>query len=83
MILENSNIDKLFSSGLRDIEVNPPVNVWEGIKSSIQTGKKKIHVIYYMAAASLAFFILAGSALLFFRSKPDVKELAENIKPYQ
>lgn len=81
MILENSNIDKLFRAGLRDIEVNPPVNVWEGIRSSIQTGKKKIPVIYYMAAASLAFFILAGSALLFFRSKPD--ELAENVKPYQ
>ena len=81
MIIENSNIDKLFRAGLRDIEVNPPVNVWEGIKSSIQTGKKKIPVIYYMAAASLAFFILAGSALLFFRSKPD--ELAENVKPYQ
>ena len=81
MILENSNIDKLFRAGLRDIEVNPPVNVWEGIRSSIQTGKKKIPVLYYMAAASLAFFILAGSALLFFRSKPD--ELAENVKPYQ
>jgi len=81
MILENSNIDKLFRAGLKDIEVNPPVNVWEGIKSSIQTGKKKIPVLYYMAAASLALFILAGSALLFFRSKPD--KLAENVKPYQ
>ena len=45
MILENSNIDKLFRAGLRDIEVNPPVNVWEGIRSSIQTGKKKIPVV--------------------------------------
>ena len=65
MILENSNIDKLFRARLRDIEVDPPVDVWKGIKNNIQTGKKKIPVIYYMAAASLAFSLLPDQPYYF------------------
>jgi hypothetical protein len=80
MILENSNIDKVFRERLKDVEIIPPPDIWEDIRDNIQTGRKKIPVIYYaVAAASLALFLLAGTTALLFRSKPDKKELAENI----
>ena len=47
------NIDLIFRNGLRDYEVLPPADAWEGIKPSISTGTRFLPFMKVAAAAVL------------------------------
>ena len=77
MMNPDSNIDHLFRDGLAEMEVTPPVEVWEEVHNSIQTKRRILPLFYRVAAASVLLFMLAGSAWVFIFNQPDRKEIAE------
>lgn len=59
---KGANIDLLFRNGLKDFEVLPPADVWEGIKP---TSKIRYRPILYMRIAAVATVVLALSFLTY------------------
>jgi hypothetical protein len=55
---KGANIDLLFRNGLKDYEVLPPPDVWNGINSSIKV--KTRPVIFMSAAAMIAILVTIG-----------------------
>jgi hypothetical protein len=72
MVEREANIDLLFRNGLRDYEVLPPSDVWEGIQPAI-SGKRSF--IGYRIAASVAVLISLALGTFYLTSRAD-KELA-------
>jgi hypothetical protein len=55
---KGANIDLLFRNGLKDFEVLPPPDVWDGIHSAVKI--KSRPVIYLRVAAVAAILVTAG-----------------------
>lgn len=55
MIDKGANIDLLFRNGLRDLEVLPPVHLWNNLLPFIR--KKRLYPVYLRAAAAVAAVI--------------------------
>jgi hypothetical protein len=55
---KGANIDLLFRNGLKDYEVLPPPDVWNGISSSVKV--KTRPVIYMRVAAMVAILVTVG-----------------------
>ena len=57
-----ANIDLVFRNGLKDFEALPPVEVWEKIHPSINTGQKKTYNPLYRAAAAVGVVVTISIA---------------------
>jgi hypothetical protein len=57
-----ANIDLAFRNGLRDYEVLPPPDVWNGIDSRI---KRRVNSAYYMRAAAFLAIAMTLSVLAY------------------
>jgi hypothetical protein len=84
MDMQDKEIDELFSSGFQDFEVEPSKNVWPGIISRLEAGRRK-RMPYLSIAASLLILLTTG---LYFitREKVEPKKpvkvvLTQNNKP--
>jgi len=55
------NIDKIFREGLRNFEVTPPSEVWEGVMQARTNKKKRILPVFRYAAAAIAMLLVVGS----------------------
>jgi len=55
---KGANIDLLFRNGLKDYEVLPPADVWNGINSSVKA--KSRPVIFIRVAAMIAILVTIG-----------------------
>ncbi|MGB8491571.1 MAG: hypothetical protein WCE64_11000, partial [Bacteroidales bacterium] len=55
MIDKGANIDLLFRNGLKDLEVLPPVHLWNNLLPFIR--KKRLYPVYLRAAAAIAAVI--------------------------
>lgn len=82
--MQDKDIDRLFSSKLDNLEVEPSEHVWSGIKSRLD--KKKRLLGFYLSIAASLFILLSAS--LYFASnttevvkKPSQTDLAKNNKP--
>ncbi|HVN57121.1 MAG TPA: hypothetical protein VMT63_02380 [Bacteroidales bacterium] len=60
-----SNIDLVFRNGLREFEVLPPSDAWDGIRPPL---RKKSEAAMYLKAAAIAGFLVGGSTLAWFLS---------------
>ena len=62
MDFKEENIDRLFREGLKNFEVAPPSEVWEGVKQARIYKKKRILPIFRYAAAA---YLKIGKVLFF------------------
>jgi len=58
MVKGGSNIDIVFRNGLKNVEVLPPPEVWNGIQSAIVTRKSPF--LFLKAAAAIAILLVSG-----------------------
>jgi hypothetical protein len=65
MIERASNIDLVFRNGLKEFEVLPPADLWDGIRPVVR--KKSLRGIY-LRAASVAGLMVTGTALALYLS---------------
>ncbi len=63
MAEERANIDLVFRNGLKDFEVLPPADIWEGIQPSIR--KPSTAAYYIRAAAAVAFLATTGLTAIY------------------
>jgi len=61
MDFKEENIDRIFREGLKNFEVAPPSEVWEGVKHARTYKKKRILPIFRYAAAAVAVLLVVGS----------------------
>ena len=61
MDLKGENIDRLFREGLKDFEVTPPSEVWEGVIEARANNKKIFLPVFKYAAAVVAMLLVVGS----------------------
>jgi hypothetical protein len=70
---KGANIDLLFRNGLKDYEVLPPPNVWEGVSSAVKTTP---HRLPYVRVAA-AVFLLAGLSYTTYRLSIQVPQTSQ------
>lgn len=63
---DKKDIDKLFASGLKDFEANPPQNAWDSIIADVDQKKKAKRALIWRWAAVAAALILAFYAGYYF-----------------
>ena len=73
------NIDKIFREGLRDYEVTPPYEVWEGVLQA-RTYKRRILPVFRYAAAVVAMLLVVGSLFTIINKPKSVKSVALNLQ---
>ena len=61
MDFKEENIDRIFREGLKNFEVAPPYEVWEGVMQVRTYKKKRILPIFKYAAAAVAMLLVIGS----------------------
>lgn len=61
MDFKGENIDRIFREGLKDFEVAPPSEVWEGVMQARTYKKKGVLPIFRYAAAVVAMLLVVGS----------------------
>jgi len=75
------NIDLIFRNGLRDYEVLPPADAWEGIKPSISTGTR---VLPFMKVAAAALLMAVTSYAAYrWGSEVTKNQFSDTIASYQ
>ena len=61
MDFKGENIDRIFREGLKNFEVVPPPEVWEGVMQARTYKKKGILPVFRYAAAAVAMLLIVGS----------------------
>lgn len=73
MDFKEENIDRIFREGLKNFEVAPPSEVWEGVLQARTHKKKGVLPIFRYAAASVAMLLVVGS-LYTIINKPNLQK---------
>jgi hypothetical protein len=89
MDMQDKEFDKLFSSKLEGLEIEPSAKVWKGINGELSGNKRKSLIPFLSIAASIIVLIAAG--VLFIPKKDSVVKIpvkkqlavnnAEKVKP--
>ncbi|MBE9512424.1 MAG: outer membrane beta-barrel protein [Bacteroidetes bacterium] len=61
MDFKGENIDRIFREGLKNFEVAPPPEVWEGVMQTSAHEKKRAFPIFRYAAAAVVLLLVVGS----------------------
>lgn len=80
MDFKEENIDRLFREGLKNFEVAPPSEVWEGVKQARTYKKKRILPIFRYAAAAVAMLLVVGSLYTIINKSKPGESVTENLK---
>ena len=80
MDFKGENIDRIFREGLKNFEVAPPSEVWEGVKQARTYKKKGILPIFRYAAAAVAMLLIVGSLYTIINKSKPGESVAENLK---
>ena len=80
MDFKEENIDRLFREGLKNFEVAPPSEVWEGVKQASTYKKKRILPIFRYAAAAVAMLLVVGSLYTIINKHKPGELVAGNLK---
>ncbi len=80
MDFREENIDRLFREGLKNFEVAPPSEVWEGVKQARTYKKKGILPIFRYAAAAVAMLLVVGSLYTIINKHKPGELVAGNLK---
>ena len=75
------NIDLIFRNGLRDYEVLPPADAWEGIKPSISTGTRFLP--FMKVAAAVVLMAVTSYAAYKWGSEVTKNQFSDAIASYQ
>jgi len=74
------NIDRIFREGLRNFEVKPPSEVWEGVMQARTYKKKRILSVLRYAAAAVAMLLVVGSLYTIINKPKSVESVALNLQ---
>ena len=73
MSKRKNHTDELFRSHLQNFEASPPAEAWQGIVSSLDSGRRRQRaVVFWRMAASVAVLVAIGTTLLLVRQDPEV-----------
>ncbi|MCH7657426.1 MAG: hypothetical protein IIB05_03770 [Bacteroidetes bacterium] len=77
MDFKRENTDRIFREGLKNFEVTPPPEVWEGVMEAFTRKKKRVSLFYRYAAAAVALLLVVGSlyTLVISDRKPGESEI--------
>ncbi len=80
MDFKEENIDRLFREGLKNFEVAPPSEVWEGVMQARTHKKKGVLPIFRYAAAAVAVLLVVGSLYTIINKHKPGESVAGNLK---
>ncbi len=80
MDFTGKNIDRIFREGLRDFEVTPPSEVWEGVMQAHTYQKKRILPVFRYAAAAAVMLLVVGSLYTIINKPKSVESVALNLQ---
>ena len=80
MDFKGENIDRIFREGLKNFEVAPPSEVWEGVMQTRTYKKKGILPVFRYAAAAVAMLLVVGSLYTIINKSKPGESVAENLQ---
>jgi len=80
MDFKEENIDRIFREGLKNFEVAPPSEVWEGVMQARTYKKKGILPIFRYAAAAVAVLLVVGSLYTIINKPKPGESVAGNLQ---
>lgn len=80
MDFKGENIDRIFREGLKDFEVAPPSEVWEGVMQGHTYKKKGVLPIFRYAAAAVAMLLVVGSLYTIINKPRPDESVAGNLQ---
>lgn len=80
MDFKEENIDRIFREGLKNFEVAPPSEVWEGVMQARTHRKKRVLPIFRYAAAAVAMLLVVGSLYTIINKPRPDESVAGNLQ---
>ena len=80
MDFKEENIDRIFREGLKNFEVAPPSEVWEGVMQARTYKKKRILPVFRYAAAAAVMLLVVGSLYTIINKPKSVESVALNLQ---